>query len=85
MLSKKGIEKHIKVGSYMLAVTENLLGQIDDPRFKLVLKAIYDDEERHHKLLIDLKDKIAYKEKYGEERFWEAIWKDSPWHGAPGG
>lgn len=47
--------------------------------------AIYDDEQKHHKLLLDIKDKIAKRETLTEDVLWDLIWKDSPWHGAPGG
>jgi len=50
-----------------------------------VLEAIYSDELEHHKLLVSIKRNIAEKEKFGEEELWDMVWKESPWHGAPGG
>jgi hypothetical protein len=52
---------------------------------KLLISAIADDESRHHKLLLDIKEKIAKPETLTEDILWEMIWKDSPWHGTPGG
>jgi len=28
---------------------------------------------------------MLLKETYTEEEIWDAVWRDSPWHGAPGG
>ena len=81
----EGIDEHIRMEEDMIKFTKELADQVDDPRLKLVLLAIHEDEVKHHKLLLSIKKNIAEKEKFGEEELWDAVWKDSPWHGTPGG
>jgi rubrerythrin len=82
---EKSIEEHIKVEAEMVRLTKELLDKASDPRMKLILEAIYKDELIHHQLLVSIKDKLAKKETFTEETLWDAIWKESPWHGTPGG
>lgn len=81
----KEIESHIETEAKMIEFVKNMLKNIDDARLKLLLSAIYDDEVEHHKLLVDLRDNFAKLEIITEKDIWEAIWRDSPWHGTPGG
>lgn len=60
-------------GQDMISLTRKLLDEISDPRLKLVLSAIYEDEIKHHELLLSIKKNIAKCEKYGEEELWDAI------------
>lgn len=82
---KEGIKKHIEMEAEMIKLTEKLARESDDPRMKLIFEAIHEDEIKHHRLLVLIRDKIAEKETFTEEDLWDAIWKDSPWHGTPGG
>ncbi|MCE4614198.1 MAG: ferritin-like domain-containing protein [Desulfurococcales archaeon] len=82
---RKSIEKHIEMEAEMVKLTGQWSEEVDDPRLKLLLKAIHDDEIKHHKILLDVKDKLAKRETITEADMWDAIWKDSPWHGTPGG
>ena len=82
---KKGIEKHIELEAEMVRLTGEWSEKVDDPRLKLLLKAIHEDEVKHHKILVDIKEKLAKEETITEADIWNAIWKDSPWHGGPGG
>lgn len=79
------IHKHIETEMKMLEESAKLLSEIGDPRAKLILAAIMDDEARHHKLLLSIKKNIAEESTLTEEIFWNMVWRDSPWHGAPGG
>jgi hypothetical protein len=82
---KKGIRKHIEMEAEMVEFTRKLAQEADDSRLKLIFSAIYADEIKHHKLLLDIEKQIAKRETFTEEELWDAIWKDSPWHGTPGG
>jgi rubrerythrin len=82
---EKSIEEHIKVEAEMVRLTKELLDKASDPRMKLILEAIYKDELIHHQLLVSIKDKLAKRETFTEETLWDAVWKESPWHGTPGG
>ena len=81
----ESVEEHIRLESEMIEFTRKLLEETADPRLKLVLSAILDDEINHHRILVDIRDKIARRETFTEEDFWNMVWKDSPYHGAPGG
>ncbi|MCE4606340.1 MAG: ferritin-like domain-containing protein [Desulfurococcales archaeon] len=82
---EESIEKHIEMEAEMVRLTSQWSEEVDDPRLKLLLKAIHEDEIKHHKILLDIKDKLARRETITEADIWDAIWKDSPWHGSPGG
>ncbi|MEM0000138.1 MAG: ferritin-like domain-containing protein [Desulfurococcaceae archaeon] len=77
--------KHIETEMKMLEKAKDILSSSGDPRIKLLVSAIVDDETRHHKLLLSIKGNIAEAETLTEELLWQMIWKESPWHGAPGG
>lgn len=82
---KKGIKKHIEQEAEMVRLTAELLEKVSDPKLKLILQMIHDDEVRHHKLLLNLQKKIAEAETLTEADVWEMIWKDVAYHGTPGG
>lgn len=79
------ISKHIDTEIKMLKKAKDIASSSEDPRARLLISAIIDDESRHHKLLLSIKNNIAKAETFTEESLWQMIWKDSPWHGAPGG
>jgi rubrerythrin len=79
------INQHIETEIKMLNIALSIVSEAKDPRLKLLISAIADDESRHHKLLLNIKEKIAKPETLTEDILWEMIWKDSPWHGTPGG
>ena len=82
---KKGIRKHIEREAEMIEFTRKLVKETTDPRQKMILAAIYEDEVKHHKVLIDIEKNMAEAETFTEEQLWDAVWRDSPWHGSPGG
>lgn len=84
-LVSEAIDRHIETEKKMIEESRKLLDKVEDSRFRLLLAAIYEDEVKHHKLLVDVKDKIAKIQALTEEEFWDAVWRDSPWHGTPGG
>lgn len=79
------IEAHIATEARMIAEARDALSSVEDSRMKLILAAILDDETRHHKLLLSIKERIAAAETLTENLLWDMVWKDSPWHGSPGG
>lgn len=79
------IKRHIETEAKMLEEARRLLSQTSDPRVKLVVSAIADDEARHHALLLSIEKRIAEEETLTEQVVWDMIWRDSPWHGTPGG
>ena len=79
------VSEHVKSEGKMVSISKALLKEAERPEAKLILSAILDDEVTHHKMLESIRDKIAKAETYSEEELWDAVWKESPWHGAPGG
>ena len=81
----KAVKKHIETEAKMIELTRKLLGETKDPKIKLIIAAIHEDEVKHHKILLDIEKNIAEKEIVSEEEIWDSLWKDSPWHGGSGG
>jgi rubrerythrin len=79
------ISKHIETELEMLEEARKLLSTSRDPRIKLLVAAIADDEAKHHALLLAIKKNIGEEEALTEQVYWDLVWKDSPWHGTPGG
>lgn len=84
-LIEDAVDRHIETELRMIEESKKLLSSVGEPRMQLLIAAIYDDELKHHKLLMDIKGKLAKIRVLTEEQFWEAVWRDSPFHGAPGG
>ncbi len=84
-LIRRQIDRHIETEVKMIKSSKELLERIDDPRIKILLEAIHEDEIKHHKVLINIRDRIAKAETIEEEDMWTEIWKHSPWHGGPEG
>lgn len=82
---EKSINQHIETELKMLSKALNISNTTNDPRVKLLISAIADDESRHHKLLMSIKENLARPETLTEDLIWQMIWKESPWHGTPGG
>lgn len=79
------ISEHVETETRMLEKAKDIALSSIDPRTKLLVSAIVDDEYRHHELLLSIKNNVVKAETLTEELLWQMIWKDSPWHGAPGG
>ncbi|MCG3260038.1 MAG: ferritin-like domain-containing protein [Candidatus Heimdallarchaeota archaeon] len=56
-----------------------------DNKEKIVIKAIYEDELRHHELMKWIYKTIVEKETLIEEDIWDHMWNDAFSHGTPGG
>ncbi|MEM2006658.1 MAG: hypothetical protein QW154_03395 [Sulfolobales archaeon] len=79
------ISNHIRTELIMIEETKRLLNLVTDPRVMIIVSAIHADEVTHHSVLSSIEKNIARKEVFTEEEFWTQVWKDVPWHGAPGG
>jgi len=82
---KLNLEEHIKLEKKAIDTYEILLESLEDDREKVVVSAILEDEKRHHLLLIRLHKMIIEKETVTEQDLWDWTWKDSLFHGSPGG
>ena len=82
---KKNISKHIELEQQAIDTYKAFWKELVDEKEKVVVKAILNDEIRHHQLLKRLHEMIVEKEKLTEQDIWDWTWKDSLFHGSPGG
>ena len=77
------LKKHIEVESQMTQEVKQLLENGLDGRVKHLLIEIYEDEIRHHTLMMRLLEAVIKREAILEEDMWNMIWRDVPGHGTP--
>jgi len=79
------VEKHIRMEAELIQKINKILPTVDDEKVKLLLNAILADEKRHHELLKMVLEILVRGETITEEDWWDLLWKNVPFHGAPGG
>lgn len=79
------VEKHIRIEAELIKKISDLLPSVENEKIKLLLNAILADEKRHHELLKQVLEIIVHGETITEEDWWDILWKNVPFHGAPGG
>jgi len=79
------VEKHVEYEARLIEKIEKILPEIDDEKVKFVLNAILADEKRHHRLLKKVLEVLIKAETISPDEWWDLIWRDVPFHGAPGG
>lgn len=79
------VEKHIQTEAELIKKIRKKLPTVKDRKVKLLLTAILEDEKRHHGLLKEVLEILVKGETITEEDWWDILWKDVPFHGAPGG
>lgn len=79
------VEKHIQMEAELIKRLSKKLSDIKDKKVKLLLTAILADEKRHHELLQQVLEILVKGETITEADWWDMLWKDVPFHGAPGG
>ncbi|MEM3458614.1 MAG: ferritin-like domain-containing protein [Candidatus Bathyarchaeia archaeon] len=79
------VEKHIRMEAELIKKIGKVLPSVEDEKVKLLLNAILEDEKRHHELLKMVLEILVRGETITEEDWWELLWKNVPFHGAPGG
>ncbi len=82
---KKVTEKHIADEEKAISALDNFLPKVEDKKIKFLLESISTDERKHHQLLHKIMELVVKKEAITEEDWWEILWKNVPFHGAPGG
>jgi hypothetical protein len=81
----KFVKRHVTEEEKAIMSMEEVMNQVEDEKVKLLLEAIFSDEQRHHKLLNDVMEILVKRETISEEDWWDILWKNVPFHGAPGG
>ena len=79
------VEKHIKMEAELIGKISDVMSTVENDKVKLLLNAILMDERRHHKLLKKVLEILVQAETITEEDWWDVLWKNVPFHGAPGG
>lgn len=82
---KSLVEKHIRIEAELIKKISEVLPTVEDKKVKLLLTAILADEKRHHELLKEVLEIIVRGETITEADWWDILWKNVPFHGAPGG
>ena len=79
------VEKHIRMEEELIEKIKKVLPTVENPKVRLLLNAILADEKRHHELLKMVLEILVRGETITEADWWELLWKNVPFHGAPGG
>jgi hypothetical protein len=79
------VKKHIEIEAKLIRKLEEMLPQVDNKKVEFLLKAILNDEIRHHAMLKTTLEIIVHGETITEDDWWKLLWENVPFHGAPGG
>lgn len=79
------VEKHIHLEAKIINKLKEVIPSVKNKKVKLLLDAILSDEIRHHALLKKVLDIIIRGETITENDWWDVMWENVPFHGAPGG
>lgn len=82
---EKIAENHIVDEEKAINALDKIMPKIENKKVKFLLESIVADERKHHELLNKIMDLVVKKEAITEEDWWEILWKNVPFHGAPGG
>lgn len=79
------VQEHIRIEAELIERISEVLPSIENEKVRLLLNAILLDEKRHHELLKKVLEILVRGETITEEDWWDILWKNVPFHGAPGG
>ena len=79
------VEKHIRIEAEIIKKLRTVLPSVQNMKVKLLLTAILSDEVRHHTLLKKVLDILVRGETITDDDWWDVLWENVPFHGAPGG
>ncbi len=79
------VEKHIRMEEELIKKIKKVLPTVENAKVRLLLNAILADEKRHHELLKMVLEILVRGETITEADWWDLLWKNVPFHGAPGG
>jgi rubrerythrin len=82
---KELVEKHIQLEAQIIKTLTEAIPSVQNTKVKLLLNAILSDEKRHHALLKDVLDILVRGETITDKEWWDVMWENVPFHGAPGG
>lgn len=76
---------HIENEEKLIERLREAIDKTANDRVKFLLESILADEKRHHDLLNLVMNIIVKGETITDQDWWDIIWKNVPFHGAPGG
>ncbi|MEJ2281167.1 MAG: hypothetical protein P8X97_04535 [Candidatus Bathyarchaeota archaeon] len=79
------MEKHINLEAMIIKKLGEIIPSVSNDKIKLLLQAILSDEKRHHALLKKVLETIVRGETITDNEWWDVLWENVPFHGAPGG
>jgi len=79
------LKEHIHIEAELIERIGEVIPSIKNEKVSLLLNAILLDEKRHHRLLKEILEVLVRGETITEEDWWDVLWKNVPFHGAPGG
>ena len=79
------VEKHIAIEAKIIKILSEVIPSLQNEKVTLLLKAILSDEKRHHDLLKKVLEILVKGETITDKEWWDVIWENVPFHGAPGG
>lgn len=82
---EKVVSWHVDNEEKLMNQLEDAIKKTNDKKVKLLLESIAADEKRHHELLKTIMDTVVRSETISDDEWWEIVWRNVPFHGAPGG
>jgi rubrerythrin len=82
---KELVKKHIELEALVIQKLREILPSVQNEKVKLLLNAILEDEKRHHDLLQKVLNILVKGETITDKDWWDVMWENVPFHGAPGG
>ncbi|MFX1517609.1 MAG: ferritin family protein [Promethearchaeota archaeon] len=70
---KKAIEEHIELEKQAIDTYQEKLQTAENESEKIIIKAILNDEKKHHKLLLTIQKMIIEKLTLSENELWEMV------------
>jgi len=79
------VKWHIENEEKLMERLRDAIDKTANDRVKFLLESILADEKRHHDLLNLVMSIIVKGETITDQDWWDIIWENVPFHGAPGG
>lgn len=82
---KETVKKHIEYEERTMQRLNYVVEKTRNEKVKFLLESIASDEKRHHDLLNKIMSVVVRGETITEGDWWDFLWGNVPFHGAPGG
>ena len=82
---KQDVKRHIENEEMVIGRLQKAIKETRNEKVNFLLESIVTDEERHHALLSKIMDIVVRGETVTEADWWDFLWRNVPFHGAPGG